>query len=59
VFDRLKDLTAEIAELARLQIKAVKDAAFLEWNSVESAAYDERRRKLRALYAERETFSEC
>ncbi|HEX4424710.1 MAG TPA: hypothetical protein VH079_04895 [Terriglobales bacterium] len=50
-------ISAEIAALAKLQIKAVKDATFFGWDTVESAAYDDRRRKLRTLHAELEAIA--
>jgi hypothetical protein len=53
VSDKLA-ITAEIAALAKLQIKAVKDATFFGWDTAESAAYDERRKRLRELQTELE-----
>jgi len=48
-FESLKAITAEIAGLARQQIKAAKDASFGGWGSVEAAAYEERSQRLAVL----------
>jgi hypothetical protein len=44
-----KELTAEITELARLQNRSVKDATFFGWHADETAAYDERSKRLTVL----------
>ena len=48
-FESLKAITAEIAGLARQQIKAAKDASFGGCGSVEAAAYEERSQRLAVL----------
>ena len=48
-FERLKEITAEIAALAKQQIKAAKDASFGGWGPVETAAYEERSQRLAVL----------
>jgi hypothetical protein len=47
------ELTAEINELLRLQIKAVKDATFIGWDAAERAAYEERTQRLALLRRQR------
>jgi hypothetical protein len=46
-----KKIKAELSELARQQIKAVKDATFLGWEASEGAAYDERAKRILLLRA--------
>ena len=48
-FASLKEITAEIAALAKQQIKAAKDASFGGWGPVETAAYEERSQRLAVL----------
>jgi hypothetical protein len=44
-------IQAELSELSRQQLKAVKDATFLGWDKTESAAYDERVKRIALLRA--------
>lgn len=50
--EELKKIQAELSELSRQQIKAVKDATFLGWEAIEGAAYDERAERIKLLLAQ-------
>jgi len=43
------EIVAEMTELCRQQIKAVKDATFLGWEPAETTVYSERRDRIGAL----------
>jgi hypothetical protein len=50
MLDREK-IQAELSDLSRQQLKAVKDATYLGWRKTESAAYDKRVKRIACLYA--------
>jgi len=43
------DAATELTDLFRQQIKTVKDATFIGWESTESAAYEERWKRIALL----------
>jgi hypothetical protein len=45
-------IQSELSDLSRQQLKAVKDATFLGWDKTESAAYDERVKRIALLRAQ-------
>jgi len=47
-----KEIQAELSELSRQQIKAVKDATFMGWEAADGAAYDERAKRIKLLRAQ-------
>lgn len=42
-------ITAELSDLTRQQIKAVKDATFMGWEPAELAAYETRTKRIAVL----------
>ena len=45
----IKNIQAELGELSKQQIRAVKDATFVGWETTELAAYDERAQRMKLL----------
>ena len=47
----IKNIQAELGELSKQQIRAVKDATFVGWEKAGIAAYDERAKRMQSLRA--------
>ena len=45
----IRSIQGEIGELSKQQIRAVKDATFVGWDTAELAAYDERALRMKLL----------